>query len=87
MEKTRNALLQVGTLILCINGGLWFKDSLLGEEVQKPAVVLFRLAVMLLGLFLLGGAGILTLVLHFDRSARQPLNRPVDQIADDELFE
>lgn len=87
MERTRNVLLQLGTLVLCINGALWFKDSLGGEEAQGPAVVLFRLGVVLFGLLLLGGAGVLTLVVHFDRSARRPLNRPVDEFADDELFE
>lgn len=87
MERTRNVLLQVGTLVLCINGALWFKDSLGGNEAQGPAVVLFRLGVVLFGLLLLGAAGVLTLVLHFDRSARRPLNQPVDEIAEDELFE
>ncbi len=87
MDKTRNVLLQVGTLILCINGALWFKDSLSGDDVQGPAVVMFRLGVVLLGMVLLGGAGVMSLVLHFDRSARKPLNRPVDEITDDELFE
>jgi hypothetical protein len=86
MEKTRNALLQIGTLILCINGGLWFKDSLTGNEPNGPAVILFRLGVCLLGLVLLGVGGILTAVIYFNRTVPRPLNR-VEQISDDELFD
>jgi hypothetical protein len=86
MEKTRNVLLQIGTLILCINGGLWFKDSLTGDKPNGPAVILFRLGVCLLGLVLLGTGGILTLVMHFNRSVPRPLNRE-EPVSDDELFD
>ena len=87
MEKTRNLLLQIGTLILCINGGLWFKDSLTGggNEPNGPAVILFRLGVCLLGLVLIGIGGILTVVMYFNRSVPRPLNR--EQVSDEELFD
>ena len=86
MEKTRNVLMQVGTLILCINGGLWFKDSLTGDQPNGPAVILFRLGVVLVSLLLLGIGVILTVIMYFNRSVPKPLNR-VEQISDDELFD
>lgn len=86
MEKSRNVLLQIGTLILCINGALWLKDSLTGREQNGPAVVLFRLGVCLLGLLLLGIGGLLTVIMYFNRAVPKPLNR-VEYVADDELFD
>jgi hypothetical protein len=86
MEKTRNLLLQFGTLVLCINGGLWFKDSLTGDKPNGPAVILFRLGVCLLGLLMMGTAGVLTLIMHLNRPAPRPLNR-VEHVSDDELFD
>jgi hypothetical protein len=86
MDNTRNVLLQLGTLILCINGALWFKDSLTGQEQNGPAVALFRLGVCLLGLLLIGTAGILTLIMHFNRSVPRPLNC-IEHVSDEELFD
>lgn len=65
MQQARQVLLQVGTIILCVNGGLWFVSNLRDDGPPTFGQLVFRIGVFLLGLFLVGSAGVLALIQKF----------------------
>jgi len=73
MQKARQSLLQIGSIILCVNGALWFMSNLRQDGPATFGQLLFRLGVFLLGMTLVGTAGLLALIEKFQGpSASEP---------------
>lgn len=62
MQKARQILLQAGSIILCVNGALWYMSNMRDDGAITSGQFLFRIGVFLLGLLLVGGAGLLALI-------------------------
>lgn len=81
MQKAKQMLLQVGAIILCANGGLWFMSNLRGQPISFGQL-LFRIGVFLLGLLLVAGAGMLALIEKL-QAPPEPTPKPKPQMIDE----
>lgn len=80
--------MQIGTLILLLNGVFWMKDRFTGDDDgPHMAQLLFRVGMMLLGMGLLGLAGLIWLVETLQSRTAAPglESEPLEEITVDDL--
>jgi hypothetical protein len=88
MQKARQSLLQIGLFVLCFNGVWWFISNMRDGPPTFGQLV-FRVAVFVLGLFLVGAAGLLALIARIqtppesDIGSRSTVIRESDLIDED----
>jgi hypothetical protein len=81
MQKARQVLLQVGSIILCVNGALWLMSNLRDAPITFGQLM-FRISMFLLGLLLVAGAGVLALIEKLQAPVEPP-PKPEPQMIDE----
>lgn len=86
MRKARQSLLQIGAFILCFNGVFWFISNL-RQGPPNFGQLVFRMVVFLIGLSLVGTAGLLALIEKLQTPPKSDIGSAETVLREPELIE